>query len=159
MASYVVMQPPAGTTKAEVERTRYIRDGFHVLAFLFPFLWLLWHRLWFEALLAIGVAVALALVGETTGFGVAISLLSLLVAVFVGLEGAAFRVAALRRRGWIEAGVVDAANLDEAETRHIAGGLEPAARGASDYAPVPGLNPARAQVGPALGLLAYPRGR
>ena len=33
----------------------FVRDGFSFLAFLLPPLWLLWHRLWIEAVLAFAV--------------------------------------------------------------------------------------------------------
>ena len=42
----------------------FIRDGFSFLAFLLPPLWLLWHRLWIEAALALA---ALVLAAGLTG--------------------------------------------------------------------------------------------
>ena len=48
MASYVVMEPPEGGP----EQAILVRDGFALLAFIMPFLWFLWHRMWLEALAA-----------------------------------------------------------------------------------------------------------
>jgi len=117
MASYVVMEPPgrAGSSEAVL-----VRDGFSWLAFFFAPLWLLWHRLWIEALLAFVVLGLLSALGEIAGFGLAGSLLTLLVSLFVGLEGQGLRIAALRRRGWRESGVIEAARLSDGEIRYAA---------------------------------------
>src|SRR6188474_1545756 len=111
MASWIVMQSPDRTRDADLA---FVRDGFSFLAFLVPPLWLLWHRLWIEALLAFAVLILGAGLERLTGFAAAVPLL---VSIFVGLEGNGLRVAALRRRGWRDWGVVDAEHLDDAETR------------------------------------------
>ena len=54
MASWIVMQPPAARARGGADAT-FVRDGFSLLAFLVPPLWLLWHRLWIEAVLAFAV--------------------------------------------------------------------------------------------------------
>jgi len=154
MASFVVMEAPQGRDEAV-----YIRDGFHFLAFLVPPLWLLWHRLWIEALVAFA---AMALLGSVSGFGEAAPLLSLLVSIYVGLEAPALHIAALRRRGWSEWGVADAANRDEAELKHLYGsGTESNEHFDAPSLPVPAAYPAagRPSPGPALGLFSYPGGR
>ena len=101
MASYVVMEPPGrgGAARAEL-----VRDRFTFLGFLFPPLWLLWHRLWIEAFVAVAVLLALGALGEAAGLGPVAAGLSLLVSVYVGLEGPALRLNALRRRGFRETG-------------------------------------------------------
>lgn len=150
MASYIVMEPPEGDREAVL-----VRDGFQILAFLLPVLWFLFHRLWFEAVIALAVAVALAIAGSFAGFGGAPAL-SLLVSIYVGLEGAALRVAALRRRGWREWGVVEADSAVDAEMRFFAEATagHPAVqtRQQTSFAPAP----ARSPRGPALGLFSYP---
>ncbi len=145
MAVYVVMEPPGRS------------DGFAWLGFLVPPLWLAWHRLWIEAALAFVVMALLSALGEKLGLGLAGSLLSLLVSFYVGLEGQGLRIAALRRRGWHEWGVVQAGSLDDADTRYA---LEADAL-ADQAAPVPRMVPdatlARpAQPGMALGLNHIP---
>src|SRR3990170_2959115 len=115
MAVYVVMEPPAANATEAAERAVLVRDGVSFWAFLVPPLWLLWHRLWIEAALAFAVSMGLTALGGTTGFGFIGAMLSLLVSIFVGLEGQALRVNALRRRGWREWGVVEANNVEEAE--------------------------------------------
>ena len=118
MASYVVMTA-SGRPGAESRDTVFVRDGFALFAFLMPWLWLAWHRLWLEALAAFAAAIALAGLGTLAGFSVAAPLLSLLVSLYVGLEARALRVAALRRRGWTEWGVVEADSLDDADIRYV----------------------------------------
>jgi len=154
MAAYIVMERAEGGRESAV----FVRDGFSVIGFLLPFVWLLWHRLWIEAALAIGAALLLA-AAESSGavFTVAAPLVSILVSIYVGLEGSALRVAALRRRGYIDRGVVEADSLGDAEIRYFAGlrplggdAIVPMAAGAAFVLPRPVAN------GPALGLLAYP---
>lgn len=118
MASYIVMTAPS-RAGPEGPETEYVRDGFAILAFIVPWLWLLWHRLWIEALFAIAAALGLAALGNVAGYGVAGPLLSVLVSIYVGLEGASLRLAALRRRGWREWGVVEADSVDDAEIHFL----------------------------------------
>ena len=153
MASFVVMEPPG---RAAEERAVIVRDGFHILAFLLPAIWLLVHRLWLETLAVVVAGFVIGLLGAYWGSGTA-SLASLMLALFVGLEGSALRLAALRRRGWREWGVVEADNADEAEIRYLAEALT-----GSDETPAPppaataGPAAPRSTSQPALGLLAYP---
>lgn len=163
MAIYVIMEPARQSAERNAQDTVFIRDGFAFLAFLVPFVWLLWYRLWIEAALALGVALLLAALGEYGGLGPIAPLLSFLVSIYVGLEGTALRINALRRRGWREAGVVEADSAEDAETRHFAEqGIEqpqaselPAA--ALPASALPALRPAHPS--PAIGLFPYPGGR
>jgi hypothetical protein len=118
MASYVVMEQPG-----RVGDVAFVRDGFSWAAFLVPPLWLLWHRLWFEALLAFLVLALLSVLGEA-GWSWAGSLLTLAVSLYVGLEGQNLRIVAFRRRGWREWGVVEAAGPVDAETRYAAEAMD-----------------------------------
>ena len=149
MASYVVMEQ---RDRAGVVDVAFVRDGFSWLAFLLPPLWLLWHRLWGEALLAFLLLAVLSALGEG-GRPLAGSLLTAAVSLCVGLEGQNLRVQALRRRGWGEWGVVEAAGLPDAETRYAAEAVdeEPAAPDAPRIVPGPAAG-RPAHVGLVLGL-------
>lgn len=159
MASFVVMEPPGDAAE---ERAVIVRDGFHILAFLLPAIWLLVHRLWLETLAVVLAGAVIGLLGAYWGSGTA-SIASLMLALFVGLEGAALRLAALRRRGWREWGVVEAGNARDAEIRYLAdAGTRRVAR---ETAAESGTPPASAMTvqratpvrsGPALGMLGYP---
>ena len=153
MARYVVMMPPPD---AWAKNARIVRDGFALLGFLFPPLWLLWHRLWLPAALALAAMLGFSLLGETTGFQIAAPLLSLLVSLFVGLEGRAMILSALVRRGWIEVAAFEADSLAEAEIRY-AFAIAEAPASTVEPPPMPlGRVPMRPASGPALGLLSYP---
>lgn len=156
MASYVAMKPPGLAEGAE--RAVLIRDGFSFLAFLVPPLWLVWHRLWIEAAFALAASMALTALGEVVGFGLTAPLLSLLVSLYVGLEGSAIRVAALSRRGWTDLGVVVADDAADAEARLFTGitTLTEAAPAPSSRLARPPASARPLPSGPALGLLHYP---
>jgi hypothetical protein len=158
MATYVVMEPPATTDDDAVLRAVFVRDGFHFLAFIVPLFWLLWHRLWVEAVLVLAASLALAALGEIWDLPFAASALTLLVSILVGLEGAAWRIEALRRRGWRQADIVEGANPAEAEIRYIAGDDaddRPAPAPQTASAMTMRSNPTQSSR-PALGLLGYP---
>ncbi len=151
MATFMAMEKRDGDGRdAEM-----IRDGFSLLAFLFPLLWLLWHRLWVEAAAYVVLALALVGLGWLLGLGDMAGLMALPLNLFAGLEASTLRQRGLVRRGWDEWGPVEAGDSREALTRYLAeaGHLD------ADLDPQPSL-PMRytgpATAGPALGLFAYP---
>ena len=160
MASYVVLEPEAAA--ARDEEAVLVRDSFAFLAFIVPFFWFLWHRMWFEALAALALGLMLgALAAQPGAYGTVGTLLSLLLGILIGLEARALRVAALRRRGWREWGVVEADSREEAEARFAAEAAAPAPRPAAAPPPVRPVPPAGharpATDRPSLGLIDYPR--
>lgn len=156
MASFVVMEPPLDRAPRD---ERIVRDGFHWLGFFLPFLWFLWHRLWIEAAVVLALMLGLSVLSSQSGWSMAATLLSLAMALFVGLEGSTLRVAALRRRGWREWGVVEAENARDAETRYLAEMKSPAGEKDRPRAVVPASPPRSGRdEGPTLGLLGYSGG-
>ncbi|MBZ9792760.1 DUF2628 domain-containing protein [Rhizobium sp. 3T7] len=113
-SSYLVLTAPGGTDTNH-EKTRFIRDGFTVLGFLFPWIWLAFHRLWYYAIAAFllqSLGGALADRADLWPVGVAITFgTSLLVA----LEGQNLRVRNLVAKGWDEADLVSVDSLRTAE--------------------------------------------
>jgi len=158
MASYLVLEPPEAASDG-AEKAALIRDGFSLPAFILPLIWFLWHRMWIEALTVLVFGVALALLDARLGGALPVSILSILFSFLIGLEAAALRAAALERRGWRPWGVIEARRREEAELRYAseAGRPEPA-RGAAPTAMPRPFQPPKA-VGPAVGLLDYPRTR
>ncbi len=159
MATYVVMEPPGSRAATPTDGAVFVRDGFHVLAFVVPVFWLLWHWLWIEAALAFAAIAVVAGLSELAGHGGAGAALSALISLGFGFEASSLRIAAMRRRGWTEAGTVEAQDLQEAETRYAFGAEEPVAGTPHEQtAPVSArpFAPARPAPGPALGLMAYP---
>jgi hypothetical protein len=157
MAIHVVMEPPASAGKTASEGAVFVRDGFYFFGFIAPLLWMLWHRLWVLAALTFAVTLALGAVGEWTELIAAVPLLSLLISLYVGLEGGALRVAALRRAGWRQWGVIEADTIEDAEIRYLYAADDDADE--TQPTPVtiaPAASPRPQPSGAALGLLHYP---
>lgn len=158
MAIYVVMEPPRDRADAD---EIYVRDGFHWLGFLLPLVWLLWNRLWIETLVLLAVMLGLGLLGESSGSAeMIVGGVTLLVSIYVGLEGSALRIWALRRRGYAEWGVVEADNRADAETRYLSARPEEASPEQRPLPPIRrGLAPEFSKLAgnePELGLFGYP---
>jgi predicted lipid-binding transport protein (Tim44 family) len=123
MPTYTVHASPprAGETTSDPQRFVFVRDGFHIWAFLLAPLWLLVHRLW---LALVGYVVASALIGGLFYFIGAAGWLkflgSLLVALFIGFEAASLRRWMLTRRGWRMLGFVVGDDAESAERRFFA---------------------------------------
>lgn len=155
MASFVVMEPPV---RDPAEKAVLVRDGFHFFGFLVPFVWFAFHRMWREAAIALVATMALSVAGAYAGFGGATAWLSLLIGIYVGLEGSALRIAALKRNDWNEWGVVEARNAADAEIRYLADRdvIAEAETPPRVMAPWSRTTPAVRHSGPALGLFGYP---
>ncbi len=97
MAQFVVLEPE---DTQNLEQAVFVRDGFHVWALVLPFVWLLAQRLWFEAFAVVGVTILLGLVATHFGIEGAVPVLTLLMSLFAALEGANWKIARLRRRGF-----------------------------------------------------------
>lgn len=155
MAIHVVMEPPAKAGTSASESAVFVRDGFHFFGFIAPLLWLLWHRLWLEAAMTFAATLALAAASEWAGLTFAAPLLPLIISLYVGLEGGALRIAALRRAGWRQWGVVEADSIEDAEMRYLFAAEsdeEPTSAAVAISPATPRPQPA----GGALGLLHYP---
>jgi hypothetical protein len=123
MPTYTVHAAPprAGETTSDPQRFVFVRDGFHVWAFLLAPLWLLAHRLWLALL---GYVAASALLGGLFyGLGAPDWLKflgSLLAALLIGFEAASLRRWTLERRGWRTLGFVVGDDEENAERRFFA---------------------------------------
>ena len=115
-----------------LDRAQVVPDGFSWSAFAFSVLWFVRHGLWLAAIgvLAFLAALALAgaLLGLSTGAGVAIALLA---SVLIGLEASSLRRWTYARQGRPARDAVIAASADEAEAKAVARWLDPAAVRAS----------------------------
>lgn len=157
MASWVVLKPPAEKPASDLV---FVRDDFRWLGLILPPLWLAWHRLWLEALLALAVLIGINVLASTGYVAPIIGWLSPLVGLLVGLEGPTMRVAALRRRDYTEVVALTANDIDEAELRY----LDWLGAPGEDLTPPIGNPPVRPSSGdgapkhhaPAMGLFSYP---
>lgn len=137
MAQFVVLEPVGETIAAQAgtgsrariaphyasaqqaEASVFVRDGFSILALILPVIWLLGNRLWFEAFAVLGATVLLGIAGTMLEIVDAIPLFSLLLSLFVALDGPNWKIAKLKRQGYQERATIDAHNLDEAEIRYF----------------------------------------
>jgi len=111
MTSYLVLASPGA--EAPDERSVVVNDGFAVWAFLAPVIWLLFNRMWLEAVAAVLVLSVAALLAADAGLAVVGMAVSLALSLITALEGRNWRVSALQRRGWR---LVDLVECDDPET-------------------------------------------
>jgi hypothetical protein len=120
MAIYTVHEPPLRGKEIapDPERFVFVRDGFHLWAFLLTPLWLLWHRLWLVlvtyVVLAVALDAGLVLLGASPA---AIFAVNALLSLLIGFEAASLRRFTLGRRGFANVGVVVGDNIETAEQR------------------------------------------
>ena len=123
MPTFTVHAPPPkkGEAASAPERFVFVRDGFHVWAFVLAPFWLLAHRLWLALLGYLVVSFALALALALLGVSVRAQWpASLLVALLVGFEAATLWRWTLERRGWKTLGFVVGEDREIAERRFYA---------------------------------------
>ena len=120
MAVYAILRKPG----APADRTIFLREGFSVPAFLFTVAWALWNRLWLVAALIFAAMAALALLGSLTAANeLAVATVNFGLSLILGFEAQALHQAALRRAGYVADGLVEAADLEEAELKYFAEAL------------------------------------
>ena len=100
------------------EAALFIKDAFAPLAVVLPAVWLLWNRLWFEAAMTLCVTLFLTGAAAWAGMPQLAGIGSILIGIYVSLEGSALKIAAARRRRYEDAAIVDARSVTEAEERY-----------------------------------------
>ena len=120
MVVYTVHEPPNPQSDALERGTRlvFIKDRFHWLAALFPAIWLLVKRMWWE--FAAYLVLMSVLIGVLNILGAtqeAMSFLIIIVQIVFGFEAGALYRASLTRRGWSTVGTVAGRNAAECERR------------------------------------------
>ena len=118
MKRFRVFEPPGSDGASD--KARFLRDGFSVLGFFLPALWLLWNRLVLAALAVFALQVLIGWQGRTDGFLLAELTLPALLGLLVALEGPSLRAWKLRRQGWRETATLVAGDRAEAELRYYA---------------------------------------
>lgn len=128
MPTYTVHAPPPrhGETISAPERFVFVRDGFHVWAFILSPLWLLAHRLWLAFVIYV---VGYGLVGVAFVFlrvpANAQLLAGLAIALLVGFEAPSIWRWTLTRRRWSTLGFVVGEDAEVAEQRFFANWAKP----------------------------------
>ena len=118
----------ASGAPADLAGARFVKQGFRFWAFVFAPLWLLAQRLWlaFVAWLVASLAVSGLLAGGLIDPAAA-SALGVLLALFVGFEGASLIDARLNRAGLAEVAIVGGRRREDAERAFYARALAEAA--------------------------------
>lgn len=118
MAVYSVYEPPneARDLTERAERLAFVKEGFSLVAFFVPLLWLIYYRMWVEFLLLLAVYLALqwAFGSEPQGQALA-AWISLGIGVLFAFEANDLRTMTLERRGYRLAGVTSGRDRIEAE--------------------------------------------
>ena len=160
MKTYLVFEPSSGgRTSATAERVVFLREKFYWSALFFAPIWLLLNRLWLGFIFWCA-AVALILAGvKTLGLDVVSSTLVLAVpSLIVAFEGTALKTFKLLHKGFREADVVLAEDLQAAERRFFERWKTPAERAIFTPPPPPpaSLPEAPHSSNPVLGLFPEP---
>ena len=118
MIHYSVYEPsPSASDLVErADRLAFVKDGFSWPALFFPAFWLIYHRMWIELVILLGVLAGLqfAFGGDSQGAELA-GWVSIAIAIVFGLEGNDLRAAALGRRGYRLAGIASGRDRSTAE--------------------------------------------
>ena len=105
---------------AQAEGTIFVRDGFSFWALLFPLIWFLINRMWLVTLgYVVYTAIVIGLIELYPGAELPLGAASILIAIWIGFEANGLHRWSLRRKGYVDRGVVAARNLTEAEIRHF----------------------------------------
>lgn len=119
--SFTVHLAPAKPGRDADEAVRFVPDSFSLVAFLVPWLWFLWNRMWLTFIVYLVVMAAAVVALSFSGFAPSVRMaISFAISLLIGLEATDLMRRSLRRRGFQEAGVVVAANREEAERRWFA---------------------------------------
>jgi hypothetical protein len=121
MAIYQVFLPTSSdggaaslSPSARLDEAQFVRDRGVVIALLVPFLWLVWHRLWFGFAVYCLFAFFLAGIGQTDWAILTVGL-SFLPGLYLFLEGTNLIAAKLTGKGWELFDLVEADSLADAE--------------------------------------------
>ena len=117
MARFVILRHEDTVPARDQPPLVVIRDGWALIAFIVPLFWLLWHRLWFAALIVLALGIAIALLVQDPQWATIGLPLNLLLGVYVGLEGQNWRIGRAQKRGYHVIDIVQADNAPEAELR------------------------------------------
>ena len=110
MTAYLILASPGAQTPDE--HSVVIADRFAFLAFLAPVIWLVFNRLWLEAVAAALVLATATMLASSAGHPALGTALGLALSLITALEGRNWRAAALQRRGWR---LVDVVETDDPE--------------------------------------------
>lgn len=113
MKVYTVHVPQA------LEDTVFVKEGMAWPCLVIPVLWMLWHRMWVPAAIVFACSLAIAAIGKVGGDSLTANLIAIGFQTAIALEANNLRRWSLSKAGYLETGVVAAANMGEAELRYF----------------------------------------
>ncbi len=102
--------------EGDLESAELVREGFYVFAFALPLFWMLYHRLWLPALVAV-MLIAIGILQTAGSSEIVLGAISLGIQLVVALNAADLRRWGLGLRGYDEAATVTGRNVQDAERR------------------------------------------
>lgn len=119
MRSYLVLTPPENRPDRpagnDPDRALFLRDGFSWVAFVLPWAWLGWNRLWLATILAVAVEIGSGILANLSGFWLAGTLLGIAFHLLVALEGRHYLSEVLQKRGFTLDSAILAPDITTAE--------------------------------------------
>ncbi|MEX0840037.1 MAG: DUF2628 domain-containing protein [Parvibaculum sp.] len=97
-----------------------VKEGFSFPAFLFSWIWLLWHRLWIAFALWIALIIVVSAIAQNLIGAEGAAICSLALQFLLGFEAGDIRRWTLERNGYRMAGLAGGGNLEEAERAFFA---------------------------------------
>ena len=119
MKTYLVFEPQSGgRTPEEAERVVFLREKFSWPALVFGPFWLMWNRLWLGLAFWFAAAALLGVGAAALHFGTWMKWLAVLSpSLILACEATLLRQRKLLAKGFREAGVVIAEDIESAERR------------------------------------------
>jgi hypothetical protein len=119
--SYTVHLAPSKPGRDSDTAIQFVPDAFAPVAFVVPWAWFLWNRMWLTFLVYLVVMTAAFVALAWSGFPPPLRMaITFAISLLVGLEATNLKRRSLRWRGFHEVGVIVAANREEAERRYFA---------------------------------------
>jgi len=150
VTAYTVHQPliSAPDPLAQADQLRFVKDGFSWLAFLFPILWLIFHRMWLVLGVYLIAVSSLELVSAVIGLNeVALGVLAIATGFIVGSEGNNLRRWTLERSGHRMIAAISGRNLEVCELKFFSAWSPETRTGALSERDIPGTLAATADLG------------
>lgn len=139
MKTYLVFEPSSGgRTPGTAERVVFVRDKFYWSALFFAPLWLLLNSLWLGLVFWCAAEALIFAIAKTFELGASATALGLAIPSFiVAFEGTQLKQFKLLHKGFREADVVIASDLEAAERRFFERWKTPAERAIFSPPPAP----------------------
>jgi Protein of unknown function (DUF2628) len=106
---------------ADVDKVRFVKEGFSWWGLFFPLFWLTLKGMWLVLIIAVAVEIFIMVLTVQAGWsGTTAQIAALMVNLIIGFEGYDLYRWTLKRRGLKQVGLTSGDNFDDAEFRYFA---------------------------------------